>query len=214
MAWLCSMPTIAMRYLPLVAAHRLILPKLLLLPVPMEAVLNPVLGSTSANRERCPLFAIPTTAGTGSEGTCIAVVSDNETHSKSAVIDNSLIPKAAALDPEVMLGLPASMTAATGMDALTHAIESYIGTFGNTETDFYGLASAKLVFKYLPTACSDGQNMEAREGMVIGVLLWWPCHYPGTGWLYPRYLPQSRCALRRRSRPGQCSGPCPMYWTC
>jgi alcohol dehydrogenase len=125
------------------------------------------LGVNKCKQGALPLFAIPTTAGTGSEGTCIAVVSDNETHSKSAVIDNSLIPKAAALDPEVMLGLPASMTAATGMDALTHAIESYIGTFGNTETDFYGLASAKLVFKYLPTACSDGQNMEAREGMSL-----------------------------------------------
>ena len=135
-------------------------------------------GANGSNAEAClgvnkcalpalPLFAIPTTAGTGSEGTCIAVLSDNETHSKSAVIDNSMIPKAAALDPQVMLGLPASMTAATGMDALTHAIESYIGTFGNEETDFYGLAAAKLAFKYLPTACSDGQNMEAREGMSL-----------------------------------------------
>lgn len=125
------------------------------------------LGVNKCSESALPLFAIPTTAGTGSEGTCIAVVSDNETHSKSAVIDNSLIPKAAALDPELMLGLPASMTAATGMDALTHAIESYIGTFGNEETDFYGLASAKLVFRYLPTACSEGQNMEAREGMSL-----------------------------------------------
>ncbi|MEP1472338.1 MAG: iron-containing alcohol dehydrogenase [Halieaceae bacterium] len=125
------------------------------------------LGVNKCSEAALPLFAIPTTAGTGSEGTCIAVVSDNETHSKSAVIDNSLIPKAAALDPEVMLGLPASMTAATGMDALTHAIESYIGTIGNDETDFYGLAAAKLIFRYLPTACSDGQNMEAREGMSL-----------------------------------------------
>jgi alcohol dehydrogenase class IV len=124
-------------------------------------------GANKCKMPALPFFAIPTTAGTGSEATCIAVISDNETHDKSAVIDPSMIPRAAALDPGVMLGLPAHITAATGMDALTHAIESYIGTFGNEETDFYGLASAKLVFKYLPSACSDGANLEAREAMSL-----------------------------------------------
>jgi alcohol dehydrogenase class IV len=125
------------------------------------------IGPNKCKLPALPLFAIPTTAGTGSEGTCIAVISDNETHEKGGVIDSTIIPKVAALDPEVMQGLPAHITAATGMDALTHAIESYIGTFGNQETDFYGLASAKLVFKYLPTACSDGSNLEAREAMAL-----------------------------------------------
>lgn len=114
-----------------------------------------------------PFFAIPTTAGTGSESTCIAVISDNVTHEKSGIIDPSIIPKAAALDPAVTQGLPAHITAATGMDALTHAIESYIGTFGNEETDFFGLACAKLVFEYLPSACSDGSNLKAREAMSL-----------------------------------------------
>lgn len=124
-------------------------------------------GANKCKSPALPFFAIPTTAGTGSEGTCIAVISDNTTHEKSGVIDTSMIPRAAALDPLVMQGLPAHITAATGMDALTHAIESYIGTFGNEETDLYGLAATKLVFQYLPTACADGQNLEAREAMSL-----------------------------------------------
>ncbi|MFK8019929.1 MAG: iron-containing alcohol dehydrogenase [Pseudomonadales bacterium] len=135
-------------------------------------------GGNSCSAEDCigvnkcklpalPFFAIPTTAGTGSEATCIAVISDNETHDKGGVIDNGLIPRAAALDPVLMQGLPAHITAATGMDALTHAIESYIGTLGNADTDFYGLASAKLVFENLEEACSNGANMDAREAMAL-----------------------------------------------
>lgn len=125
------------------------------------------IGVNKCKLPTIPFFAIPTTAGTGSEGTCIAVISDNETHDKGGVIDASMIPKATALDPVLMRGLPAHITAATGMDALTHAIESYIGTIGNTETDFYGLASAKLVFQHLPEACSNGDNLEAREAMAL-----------------------------------------------
>jgi len=125
------------------------------------------IGANKCKLPALPLFAIPTTAGTGSEGTCIAVISDNDSHEKSGVIDATLIPRAAALDPELMRGLPAHITAATGMDALTHAIESYIGTFGNEETDFYALAACRLVFEYLPRACSDGADLEAREAMSL-----------------------------------------------
>ena len=125
------------------------------------------IGPNKCKLPALPFFAIPTTAGTGSEGTCIAVISDNETHAKGGVIDNCIIPRAAALDPGVMQGLPAHITAATGMDALTHAIESYIGTFGNAETDFYGLASAKLIFENLSRACDNGDDLEAREAMAL-----------------------------------------------
>ena len=114
-----------------------------------------------------PFFAIPTTAGTGSESTCIAVISDNETHAKNGVIDHSLIPRIAALDPVLMQGLPPALTAATGMDALTHAIESYIGTLGNADTDFFSLAAAKLIFEHLPEAYEDGANLQAREAMAL-----------------------------------------------
>ena len=114
-----------------------------------------------------PFFAIPTTAGTGSEATFIAVISDNETHQKAAVIGPGIIPKAAALDPVLMQGLPAHITAATGMDALTHAIESYIGTWETEETNYYGLASTKLVFDNLAEACHNGSNLAAREAMAL-----------------------------------------------
>ena len=125
------------------------------------------IGAGKAKLPAAPLFAIPTTAGTGSEATFIAVVSDNETHAKDGVIDKFIIPKAAALDAALMQGLPAHITAATGMDALTHAIESYIGRWGSDETDYYGLAACKLVFNNLPEACSNGSNLQAREAMAL-----------------------------------------------
>jgi len=125
------------------------------------------IGAKKCKLPAAPLFAIPTTAGTGSEGTFIAVISDNETHAKNAVIDPSLIPRAAALDPELMRGLPPHITAATGMDALTHAIESYVARWGNNDTDYYGLASCRLVFDNLGEACHNGENLEAREAMAL-----------------------------------------------
>ena len=125
------------------------------------------IGAAKCKEPAIPFFAIPSTAGTGSEGTFIAVISDNETHAKGGVIDTKLIPKAAALDPNVMRGLPAHITAATGMDALTHAIESYIGRWGDEDTDYYGLAACKLIFDNLATACADGDNLDAREAMAL-----------------------------------------------
>ena len=125
------------------------------------------IGAMKCKLPALPFYAIPTTAGTGSEGTFIAVISDNETHQKGAVIDSKIIPKAAALDPLIMQGLPPHITAATGMDALTHAIESYIGTWETAETNHYGLASAKLVLDNLADACNDGSNLVAREAMAL-----------------------------------------------
>jgi len=125
------------------------------------------LGIGKAKLPAVPFFAIPTTAGTGSEATFIAVISDDQTHAKGPVIGPSLIPIAAALDASVMRGLPSHITAATGMDALTHAIESYIGRWETTETNFYGLAATKLILENLPTACSDGNNTAAREAMAL-----------------------------------------------
>jgi len=124
-------------------------------------------GLNKCKRAAVPLFAVPTTAGTGSEATFIAVISDDETHEKGAVIDASLIPKAVALDAQVMRGLPADITAATGMDALTHAIESYIGKWQTEDTDYYGLAACRLVFENLEEACLNGENLEARESMAV-----------------------------------------------
>lgn len=125
------------------------------------------IGAKKCKLPAAPLYAVPTTAGTGSEGTFIAVISDNETHAKGGVIDPGLIPKAAALDPELMRGLPPHITAATGMDALTHAIESYIGRWGSDDTDYYGLAACRLVFENLPKACREGSDLQARESMSL-----------------------------------------------
>jgi alcohol dehydrogenase len=125
------------------------------------------IGFGKCDEPTVPLFAIPSTAGTGSEATFIAVISNNETHSKGAVLDTSLIPRAAALDPEISRGLPPAITAATGIDALTHAIESYIGRWGSSDTDAYGLAACRLVFDNLAEACSNGDNLQAREAMAL-----------------------------------------------
>ncbi|MGR5284166.1 iron-containing alcohol dehydrogenase [Vibrio maritimus] len=119
-------------------------------------------------RKKLPhLIAIPTTAGTGSEATLAAVISDKENNAKFAVIDPSLVPKDAILDPALMAALPAPITAATGMDALTHAIEAYLGGYSTTLTDKYAEDAIKSIFKNLPLAYTDGENMVAREWMAV-----------------------------------------------
>jgi alcohol dehydrogenase class IV len=112
-----------------------------------------------------PLYAIPTTAGTGSEVTIAAVVSDPAKKKKSSVIDPKLVPVMAALDGSLMTGLPPHITAATGMDALTHAVEAYISTNALPETDAYALAATKLIVENLPQAVARGKNVEARQAM-------------------------------------------------
>jgi len=124
-------------------------------------------GFFKVKGEVLPLFAIPTTAGTGSEVSVGAVISDPTTHQKAIVADPKTVPVAAALDPKIMLGLPAPITAATGMDALTHAIEAYISVIPTEETDKYAMASVKLIFDYLLEAYNNGANLEAREGMAL-----------------------------------------------
>ncbi len=124
-------------------------------------------GFFKVKGEVLPLFAVPTTAGTGSEVSVGAVISDPITHQKAIVADPKTVPVAAALDPKIMLGLPAPITAATGMDALTHAIEAYISAIPTEESDKYASASVKLIFANLLEAYNNGTNVEAREGMAI-----------------------------------------------
>ncbi len=114
-----------------------------------------------------PLFAVPTTAGTGSEVTIVAVISDDETHEKLMVADPKVIPAAAALDPNIMKGLPPHITAATGMDALTHAVESYINTWDTPECLQFGRSATRLVLNNLERACANGEDMAARESMAL-----------------------------------------------
>lgn len=124
-------------------------------------------GLLKIHRPIMPLIAIPTTAGTGSECTVAAVVSDVESKTKRAITDPFLVPKAAVLDPDIMLGLPPQITAETGVDALTHAIESYLSLYANAETQTMSLNAIKAVFEYLPKAYLDGSNREAREKMAV-----------------------------------------------
>ncbi len=114
-----------------------------------------------------PIFCVPTTAGTGSETTIAAVISDPEHHRKFAISDLKLMPKIAVLDPTLMVGLPAHITAATGMDALTHAVEAYIGINGTVFTDEKSEDCVRLVFASLERAVRDGADLEARSDMAM-----------------------------------------------
>ena len=132
-----------------------------------------LVGMLKASKPALALFAIPTTSGTGSEVTIGAVVSDTQTHQKSLVIDPKLVPLATALDPKITSGMPPSITADTGLDALTHALEAWVSSFANGESDYYAQAAIKLIFDHLATAYLDGKNLAAREAMGLA------SHYAG-----------------------------------
>jgi len=126
-----------------------------------------LVGMLRVRKALPPFIAIPTTAGTGSEATVVAVVTDPDKKQKFTIVDPSLVPAVAILDPLLMLGLPAKITAETGIDALTHAIESYIGFHASEQTKAYGYDAVKRIFANLPTAYADGSNVEARRQMSI-----------------------------------------------
>ncbi len=117
-------------------------------------------------RKKTPiLIAIPTTAGTGSETTLAAVISNPKTHEKYAINDPVLIPSFAVLDPTITIGLPPQITSTTGMDALTHAVEAYIGQSNTRETKQMAVKATQLIFKNIKTAYRDGNNLVARGEM-------------------------------------------------
>lgn len=112
------------------------------------------------------LIAIPTTAGTGSETTLAAVITDAETRHKYAINDFPLIPRYAVLDPKITLSLPPFITAATGMDALTHAVEAFIGNSTTYGTRKNALMAVKLIFENIDIVYNDGTNVDARRNML------------------------------------------------
>ena len=114
-----------------------------------------------------PTYAVPTTAGTGSEVTVAAVISDPEREKKLVIADTRLVPQMAALDAQLMVGLPPAITAATGMDALTHAVEAYIGDWSTDFSDRMALAAVAMIFANLPRAFRDGADLAARENMAL-----------------------------------------------
>lgn len=113
-----------------------------------------------------PFLAVPTTAGTGSETTLAAVITDDETHYKYPINDFSLIPHYAVLDYRTTLGLPKQITATTGMDALVHAVEAFIGRSTTNETRARAIEATTLIRRYLRRAYNDGSDTEARDGML------------------------------------------------
>ena len=124
-------------------------------------------GIQKSKHPSLPLFAIPTTAGTGSEITLAAVITDPTSHRKVPIVDSKMIPSYVALDADIMKGMPKGITAATGMDALTHAVESYLSTASTPGTELQAKAAVRLIFKYLSRAWHDGSDLEARDGMAV-----------------------------------------------
>lgn len=114
-----------------------------------------------------PFFAVPTTAGTGSEATLAAVITDSKTHDKYAINDPVLIPHYAVLDPELTVKLPKHITSTTGMDALTHAVEAYIGRSNNKLTSDLSEKATKLIFENITKAYDNGEDIEARQNMQL-----------------------------------------------
>ena len=114
---------------------------------------------------KCKMVSIPTTSGTGSEVTSFAVISDKEKNMKYPLADYELTPDVAIVDPDLVMTLPKKLTADTGMDVLTHALEAYVSVMASDYTDGLAEKAVELVFKYLPIAYEEGANKEAREKM-------------------------------------------------
>ena len=125
-------------------------------------------GYLKVHKKLPPFFAVPTTAGTGSETTLAAVVTDPTTHEKNAICDPCLRPKYAVLDPSLTIGLPPHITSTTGMDALTHAVEAYIGKSNVKSTIRYAEEATKLIYDNLEKVYNNGKDVEARKNMLIG----------------------------------------------
>jgi alcohol dehydrogenase len=128
-------------------------------------------GIDKSSKPMMPYLAVNTTAGTGSEMTRFAVITDTSRHVKMAIADWRVTPGIAIDDPVLMVGMPPALTAATGMDALTHAVEAYVSTIANPMTDACAVESIKLVFKFLRKAVANGADLVAREGMCFAQYL-------------------------------------------
>ena len=118
-----------------------------------------------------PLIAIPTTSGTSSEITNVAALIDTKSIRKYVVIDNKLVPDKVIADPEFTRTVPPSVTAATGLDAITHAVESYISRDASFLTKYNSLKGLQILYENLPLVYKDGNNMEAREKMMLGCIV-------------------------------------------
>ncbi|MFC3606866.1 L-threonine dehydrogenase [Stutzerimonas tarimensis] len=128
-------------------------------------------GVDRSARAQLPLFAINTTAGTASEMTRFCIITDETRHVKMAIVDRNVTPLLSVNDPSLMVGMPASLTAATGMDALTHAIEAYVSTAATPITDACALKAVELIAGHLRQAVAQGDDIAAREQMAYAQFL-------------------------------------------
>src|SRR5471032_666660 len=128
-------------------------------------------GVDQSAKPQMPLIAINTTAGTASEMTRFCIITDETRHVKMAIVDRNVTPLLSVNDPSLMAGMPKGLTAATGMDALTHAIEAYVSTAATPITDACALKAVELISANLRNAVTDGSNMQARENMAYAQFL-------------------------------------------
>lgn len=128
-------------------------------------------GVDCSSNPLCPMIAVNTTAGTASEITRFCIITDTSRHVKMAIVDWRVTPQIAINDPNLMVGMPPALTAATGMDALTHAIEAYVSTNANPLTDAAALMLITMITQYLPKAVANGVYMKARDKMAYGQYL-------------------------------------------
>jgi alcohol dehydrogenase len=128
-------------------------------------------GVDKSSKAMPPFIAINTTAGTASEMTRFCIITDTDRKVKMAIVDWRVTPNVAINDPLLMVGMPPALTAATGMDALTHAVEAYVSTAATPVTDSAALMAIKLISKYLRSAVANGTNMEARDKMAYAEFL-------------------------------------------
>ncbi|MET4692590.1 L-threonine dehydrogenase [Endozoicomonas lisbonensis] len=128
-------------------------------------------GVDVSEKPQFPLVAINTTAGTASEITRFCIITDEERHVKMAIVDKNTTPLMSVNDPALMTGMPKSLTAATGMDALTHAVEAYVSIAATPVTDCCAIKAIELISEHLETAVNNGDDMEAREQMAYAQLL-------------------------------------------
>ena len=128
-------------------------------------------GVDKSSKPMIPLMAINTTAGTASEITRFCIITDTSRKVKMAIVDWRVTPQIAINDPELMKGMPPSLTASTGMDALTHAIEAYVSTDANPLTDAAAIMAIKMIAHYLPKAVANGNYMKARDMMAYAQYL-------------------------------------------
>ncbi len=122
-------------------------------------------GLDKSTQPLMPYVAVNTTAGTASEMTRFTIITDTARHVKMAIVDWRVTPNVAINDPMLMVGMPPSLTAATGMDALTHAVEAFVSTAATPMTDSAAIMTFKLIFKYLRKAVANGADIEARDAM-------------------------------------------------